>query len=301
MSGPSKTIRRTNLQLGPIGLEVNVMSAVEDEDAGLVSVCLHDTVSDEQLASMGVTRETSPSTIKRRDYCPVCDNDAKGTFHKAKIVGGAAVLIDATALQALVAADEPTKKNIELTVHPAAQLTAAFPSGKSYWLAPRSAAGGANYGLLATLLAMRPDLGFIGQFSFNGAPALYQLVVSEGMLMMRQLARPSALRDRPVVAVEGESAFLELAEKFADTICAQYDPADYGNQRSAAVAALVEASVPVALAGEGQSVSVVSASVDLAAALTAAMAKAAPAPVKPARKRAVRKVAALAEDVQIAS
>ena len=178
MATASRAIRKVTIKLGPIMLEAGIHGAIEDDDAGIVRVCTHAGSQQER---------TAPSRIKRRDYCPVCDQDEVSTFRRAKVVGGGVVLLDPNALQALVEADAATKTSIELTVHPTEQMTRAFPTGKSYYLVPRAGAAG-NYALLATLMAKRPDRSFVGEFAFQGAPALYQVQVSDGIIAMRQLA-----------------------------------------------------------------------------------------------------------------
>ena len=279
MATASRAIRKVTIKLGPIMLEAGIHGAIEDDDAGIVRVCTHAGSQQER---------TAPSRIKRRDYCPVCDQDEVSTFRRAKVVGGGVVLLDPNALQALVEADAATKTSIELTVHPTEQMTRAFPTGKSYYLVPRAGAAG-NYALLATLMAKRPDRSFVGEFAFQGAPALYQVQVSDGIIAMRQLARPEAVRDAPLVdQADANPAYLELAEQFADAICTDYDPAAYRDKRAEGVAKLVEAALPIALAGGDEPTP--TGTVDLAAALQAALAKAAPATEKkPAPRRAPRK------------
>lgn len=261
MPGVSRTIRVASLQLGPITAEVGILGAVEDEDAGLVSICVHGQPEG----------EATPARIKRKDFCPVCDNEDKSTFLKGKVVGNGIVPIPREALEEIASGAEESKKKISLTSHPGKALTAAFPSGKSYYLAPRPGAAN-NYALLATVLAERPNQAFVGEFSFGGAPALYQLVVDEGILIMRQLARPESVRDRPVVDGLVNDQYLQLALQFADAICAPYDPSAYRDRRAEALAKVIESTVPVPLADAEGPVSV--ATTDLGAALKAALAAA---------------------------
>src|SRR5450755_1226773 len=98
MAGTSRTIRVASLQLGPITLEAGILGAVEDDDAGLVSLCQH--AGDAKHAAEG------PARIKRRDYGPACDNDDKATFAKGKVTGDSVVILDAAALTAIRAAGE---------------------------------------------------------------------------------------------------------------------------------------------------------------------------------------------------
>ncbi len=277
MAPVSRAIRIASLQLGPISIEAGIHGAVDDEGAGLVSLCTH-----------GDSKDQAPSKIKRRDYCPTCDNDSKATFRKGKEVGGAVVLLDPDALLALAEADEAMAKRIELTVHPAAEMGRAFPTGKSYYLAPRKGAEN-RYALMARLMDKRPDLAFVGEFSFGGPPALYQVIEAEGVMVMRQLARPELVRDRPAMAGEVNEKWLGMAEQWADMICAGYDPAAYADKRAVALAKLVDDGVPIIPSGEATPVG----GGDLGAAFEAAMAAMAPpAPVAPARPRRTRKGAA---------
>lgn len=278
-----RTIRVASVQLGPISLEAGLLSAVADEEAsvGLVSLCQHpDTVHKNEPAS----------TIRRTDACPVCANHERSTFVKGKVVGDSVIVIDAAELQAVKDEDAAYTKKIELTVHRAADMAKAFPSGKAYYLAPRGPAAANNYALLAKLLAKRPDLAFVGEFSFGGAAALYQVIVDADVLILRQLARPDQVRERPAIEGEANEQFLTLAEQFADAICADYDPAAYRDKRTAALTKLLSEAAPVALSGTPGTAA--SPTVDLGAALQAALAQAAPAPAKPARRRATKKTAA---------
>lgn len=280
MSGTPRTLRVATLQLGLITLETGVLSAVADEDAGLVSLCNG--------------KGTHPAAkIKRRDYCPECENDDRSTFAKGKIVGDSVVMLTSEDLGTLTVT-EAEKKTLPLTVHKAADLTGTFPSGKSYYLAPRGPGAAGNYVLLVTLLTKRPDLALVTEFSFGGAPALYQVLAQGDVLVLRQLARPSAVNEQPEVDGVMNEALLPLAEQFADTLCTEFDPALYRNKRAEAIAAMLENAAPVALAASGDAPAATGGGTDLMAALTAALAAAAPAeaPRKPARKRVAKANAA---------
>lgn len=275
------TIRVTSLQLGLISLETAVVGAIADgEDSKLKTLCQHTGTKHEKEGA---------STTKRRDFCPTCDNDDKSTFVKGKLVGDAAIIVPQEELDEIKAADAASTKKIELTVHKAADLIGAFPSGKSYFLAPRGS-GANHYALVAELVARRTDLAFVGQFSFGGAPALYQVLSDAGILILRQLARPELVKERPEVDGLVDEKLLALAEQFADTLCAPYDPADYASKRAAAVQAALAKAAPVALSGTPGDTAAPAAQVDLASALEAALAAAAPA-AKPAAKRTSRKKA----------
>jgi non-homologous end joining protein Ku len=277
----SRPSRNVAVKFGPITVGVGLIGAVEDEDPGLVSICQH---------PGGRHVDAPPSRIRRRDFCPVCDNDQKSTFAKGKPTGSGVMILDAAAMEAL-AVPEASKKEIDLKVHPAAQMTRAFPTGKSYYLQAQKGEGN-NYALLARLLTiLRDEYAWIGEYSFGGAPNMYHLVVLDGTLALRQLARPSAVREKPEVN-DGlvNQQYLGLGQQLAAAIVVDYDPANYADGRLEKLDELLGSQVPVALAGDGPRVTV-----DLAAALTAMIAANAPAAAaKPPGQRAPRKPRAAA-------
>jgi non-homologous end joining protein Ku len=281
MAAAARTFRVATVQLGPITVPMGIQGAVEDEDAGLISLCTHD--------GDPVHEGTAPSRIKRVDYCPECDNKDRDTFRKGRAAGGAVVMLDTTAVQELAATEEQ-KKTIPLTVHPAAELSGLFPTGKSYYLAPRKGFED-GYALLSTLVGRHAEKGFIGEFSFGGAPALFQVFTLEGVLTMRQLARPELVRARPQVGGTLNEQYLAMAEHAADILCTPYDEANYRDRRAAALAKLVESATPVSLADKTATVG------DLGAALLEFVAKheaATPAveePPAPRRRPAAKKAA----------
>jgi non-homologous end joining protein Ku len=231
--------RIVNVQLGPITFDAGMDSAVRDEDAGLVSLCTH---------AGRASAVKDPSRIKRKDYCPDCENESKETFVKGRqMVTGKYEIVDVSALETL-APTVAQKKTVPLTVHPAAQLSSLFFSGKTYYLTPRGATA-STYTLLATLMRKRPDLGFVGEFSFGGAPALYQVLEDRGVLVMRQVARPETVQVAPKVEPDEDPAWLELAEKAAEAVCVPYDPAQYRDRRAELLAGILQ-DAPTSAAGD---------------------------------------------------
>lgn len=270
-------LRVVSVQLGPITFDAGLLSAVKEEDGGLVTLCTHE------------GRESAvpdPSRIRRRDYCPDCDNDDKATFAKGKkLTVGGYQIVDVSAVEEL-APTVAQKKTVPLTVHPAAELTGLFFSGKAYYLEARGATA-STYALLATLMRQRPDLGFIGEFSFGGAPALYQVLEDRGVLVMRQVARPETVQAPPVVNAEPNERWLALASAAADAVCTPYDPKEYRDRRAELLGRILEQAPPAAEAG------------DLGAMLEAYLAKRAAtqprsttAKKAPAKKTAAKKTAA---------
>lgn len=275
------TIRIAALQLGLISLETGVVGAIADgEDSKLKTLCQHTGTRHEKEGA---------APTKRRDYCGVCDNDDKTTFVRGKLVGDTAVIVPPDELDQIKAADQAATKKIELTVHKAAALVGALPSGKSYFLAPRGSTDD-TYAVIAALIAKRTDLAFVGEFSFGGAPALYQVLSDDGVLILRQLARPEQIKERPKVDGVVDEKLLAIGDQLADALCIDYDPAQYASKRSAALTALLAKTAPVALAGNAGEAAAPAAQVDLATALQAALAAA--APVKPAAKRSRKKAVA---------
>lgn len=281
--------RKATLRLGVISVGVGLDTALDDDGASLISICDHH----------GTPHATEPkSTIKRMDFCPVCKNKERDTFGKAAKNGSQLVMIDTTALQA-VAVEESLKKNVTLEPKRRAQMTRALPSGKTYNLTPDK--GSENYyALLAAALTADPEIAYVGEFSFGGPAHWFELIESDGVLMLRQLARPELVRARPVVAGQVNEQWLEMALQWARLMITDYDPAEHGDKRAAALRAAAETGTPIELIGAPN---VIPVGEDLGSVLKAALAAAAappapaaaaapPAPVAAqSRRRAAKKVA----------
>lgn len=298
-------IRNVEIRLGPITAAAGIITAVE-EDTGpkLVTVCqgVPNGVDGQGNPTFAEGKKHAPARIKRRDYCPTCDNDDKMAFRKASpTADGGVILINSHALEEVAPTDEQ-KKTLTLTTHPAKQMAGAFASGKTYYL---QAAKGAenNYALLAKVIAKRrKDLGFIAEFSFGGPTALYQVVaIDDQTLALCQLARPEQVRDRPKCNGLVVDQFLALADQVADTIAVDFDPKNYRDRRAEALNRLVQEGASVDLA---TSTTTTAAPVDMGEALTAWLAanqpakKSEPKPRKTAapRQRTPRKAAAPAPE-----
>lgn len=278
--------RVTTLQLGPIILEAGVLSAVTDEGTtGLSSICQH----------TGTKHGSKPAAkIRRRDFCPTCDNDDKEKFGKGRVAGTSVTVVESAELEAIKQLDQEAVKKIVINVHPAAELAVAIPSGKTYYLAPRGPAAASNYLLLGQVLANRPNLAFVGEFSFGSAASLYQILVDGDVLILRQLARPELIKDRPVIEGTPDERYLDMLTQLAELTCTPFDPAAYRSKRLDAIGELLAKATTVALGG-GEKGEPAAPPVDLATALQAALdkagASAAPAK-KPARRRTTKKTEA---------
>lgn len=275
-----KSATRTNVtvSLGPIGFTASVHTAVESEDAtGLVNVCVHP----------ASTEAGAPSRIRRTDACPVCENSDKATFRKAKIEGGTVKVLPVQELARAAETGHACKDRVELTVHPAKQLTKAFHDGTSYYLKPQTATVASTYAVLATVLERRQDLAFVGEFAVKGVARFYQLVVLEGTLVLRQLARPELVRDRPVNDAEPNITWVTMAEQFADAISTDFDPGVYADRRREILAAAVTDVEGLTLAG-ADTKATPTGGTDLGEVLKAELAKLAAA-APPAPKRRTRK------------
>jgi non-homologous end joining protein Ku len=284
MAALSRSVSNIRITLGAlVNFQASVHSAIEDrENAGLSSLCVHENTEH---------KDKPASPIKRRDFCPVCDNDDKTTFRKGQLAGDSAVMLTAEQVEAAKAHGQSIKGALELTTHTTESVNGTFPTGKSYYLNAKSPADAKLYALVAKTLGAHPELTLIGEASLRGAAMLYQVVADGGTLIMRQLARPETVRERPVVEAETDEKLGPLLEQLLTVSAEPFDPQVYESKRAKALAeALAEAPTVAATSQDG--VPAV-ANVDLVSQLEAKLAALgqSAAPAKPVRKPRAKKVA----------
>jgi non-homologous end joining protein Ku len=282
---PLKRAQRAGITLaiGVIAFPVDVYGAVEDDATPMSSLCQHP----------GTDHADTPlSPVKIRKYCPVCDLD-HGFVKGTKVDGGYA-LVDDAALETISAGDTAVKDNIKLSVHKADQLNGSMPTGSVYYLAPpaKSLPAQQSYAVVSKLLESRPDLAFVGEFAIKSVAALYQVVATDGVLVMRQLARPSLIRQQPTVVASADDALVAGLDTFVSSVVTDYDPLAYSSARQQAMAEHVATAKPLA-AVDAPAVEGTAGGVDMTSMLAAAMANLpqqaeAPAEAPAPRKRAAR-------------
>jgi len=277
---------RSGVQLviaGMVSIPVSIFSAQDtDSDGDLTNVCTAEAHADR------------PSTIRQVYRCPICE--VESGFVKGKKVDDGLVVIPKEIIEKAEAATAELKGSIQMSVHDATEVNQMMPSGKSYYLTAKAGPAAESYVALAKLMEQRPDLTFVGQHAMKGGPAPYQLIVADGTLVLRQMARPDLVRERP--QVDGDVSELKVQQFSAvlDMLKTNYDPTSFLSERSKVLTEYVSQQAPQAPAAAPGTVdtSITSLEDQLAAVLAQAQAQsqaaAEPAaPAKPARKRAAKK------------
>lgn len=268
-----RSIRAIDFALDDISFSASIHGSVADQDPQLESLC---------------TKDHPAVKIQRKDSCPACSNDDKGTFSKGKVKRSEAIVLDATKLAALQASNAELTEAVTITVVEANDQL-MFPIGSTYYVAPTSASAGKTYALLAAVIKRRPKLAFLTELSMGGQPKLYRLVVSDGVILMREIARPEALRAKPEVVGKVSAPALKMLEQLVDSIKKPFDPLAWRNRYFEAVVDLLDQSTSVT-AGDGAP-----AGDDILAKLQASLAKskqpAAEATPATRRRRAASKTA----------
>jgi hypothetical protein len=205
-------------------------------------------------------------------------------------------LVSAEALAEQRAAGADTKKNLNITVHPASEVSAVMmPSGKSYYLGLGSDAEGVRgaYTALGTLIRSNPDRAFMTKWTASTVTSVMQLVVAgDGTLVLRQMAEADLVRQHPDIefVTSGLEKTLRMTQMLIDDEVEPFDVAVHGNGKATVIADYLRAVSPAASAAAVPAgYATVS---DLNALLEAKVA--ARKPKAPARKRAASKVAATA-------
>lgn len=269
-----RSIRAIDFALDDISFSASIHGSVADQDPQLESLC---------------TKDHPAVKIQRKDSCPACNNDDKGTFSKGKVKRNEAIVLDATKLAALQAANAELSEGVTITVVEANDQL-MFPIGSTYYVAPSGRGASKTYALLAAVIKKRPKLAFLAELSTGGGqPRLYRLVVSDGVILMREIARPEALRAKPEVAGDVSAPALRMLEQLVDAVKKPFDPVAWRNRYFEGVTDLLEQSTSVT-AGDGAP-----AGDDILAKLQASLAKskqpAVEAKPAPRRRRTASKTA----------
>lgn len=284
MAALSRSISNIRVTLGAlVNFQASIHSAVEgNENAGLSSLCIHENTEHAKQPA---------SPIKRRDFCPVCDNDDKATFRKGQLSGSSAVMLTAEQVEAAKAHGQKIKGTLELRTHTTGSVAGTFPTGKSYYLNAKSPADTKLYALVAQTMQAHPELTLIGEASLRGAAMLYQVIADDGVLIMRQLARPEMVRERPVIEGEADPKLGPLLEQLLTRSAEPFDPQAYVSTRAKALNEALATAPSMATIAGGEAPA--SANVDLQGKLEAALAALGQtaAPAKPAREPRAKKVA----------
>lgn len=228
-----RMIRAVNFTLDGISLSAGLHGAVAEQDPRLESLC---------------TRDHPPAKIRQTSSCPICGNDDKDTFRKGRVRRSEATVLDAEKLAELQAWDGEDSKAVAITVVDADDRL-MFPSGSTYYLAPSGRSASKTYALLAAVIKKRPKLAFLAELSMGGQPKLYRLAASDGVILMREIARPEALRAKPEVTGDVSAVGLRMMEQLVDQIKKPFDPTQLRNRYFEAVTDLLEHSTSVT-AGE---------------------------------------------------
>lgn len=221
-------------------------------------------------------------------HCPTCGKPPNGKARQ--VASGSFVKLDQADLDAVAEEAKAFKGVVNLTPHPAEQMTKMLPAakGKVYTLAPYDAAAADTYALMLELVRNHPELCFTAVWTVSTVPAIYRLGEYEGVLTLIELAWPESIRELPAVTGTPNPAMVGMAEQFLTTLVADFDPATYKDTGKARLDAIIAAGT-VVTAGGATSVPAQSTG-DLMAALQAAVAAAgAPTPITKApskRKKA---------------
>lgn len=261
----SRVIRNVDVAFNVITFSAGLHGAVADQDDQLSSVC---------------SNGHAEVKVRQVDTCPSCGNTDKTTFVRGRVRTNEVTVVDSRELEKIKACDEEFKGRVNVQVVEANDEL-MVPVGSVYYLASRSTTGSTGYALLAALIRKRPKVAFLAELSMAAAPRLFRLLVEDNVIVLREIARPEALRERPAVSGEVKAAEMKLGEQLVDTSVTPFDPQAFRNRHHAAVQALVEGSHPVAASAPDGSVAT---NGDLLTQLAASLA-AAGVPAKPAARR----------------
>jgi len=227
---------KITVSLALASAQVNVYTAIEKE-AGNTIVC---TGKDEQHTHVA-------TQIKQTRVCPVpdCENSDPATFRSVAPTGdGGGVLLDAGEREAIKkAAAEATKDRIALTPHPVENVrSSTIPSGSVYWLSAQPSIG---WDHLVDAMARHPEVAFLGTWSPQGKPNLYEFRMFGTTMLMVQVARTEAIK---VEAQPAPTLLDAFTQSQMDMLVAgttkDYDPAVYVSEFETKMAELVASKSP---------------------------------------------------------
>ncbi len=266
------------IKIGMLALPVSVHSSVADEE-DLKTVCAH--------TGTGKTEEAL-STIRQSRACPVCE--ATEGFGKAAPVGDGFIEVPAEVLEAAAAAEDIG--DLELGIHPASEVVKhTLATGRTYYLSTKVAHQA--YATFARVVADRDDLALVAMLNIRGAAHPYRLVAEDGTLLLRQLADPALVRERPQIEGDVLDANVASLNRIFEDNLSTFDPASLARPKNRIITEYLEgkAPVPAAQVDSSGGATVIDFTAQLAASLpkTAAKKAATKAPAAPAKKATPRK------------
>jgi non-homologous end joining protein Ku len=227
----TRAIRSVDVVFDVISFSAGLHGAVADQDVRLESFC---------------DNGHAPTKVRQTTNCPACSNDDRGSWRKGKERGGEITLVPKDEYEAIKAKIEDFKGKVEIKVVEANDEL-MVPAGDVYYLATKNARAGSGYPLLAALIRKRPKVAFLTELSTGGAPRLFRLHEDHGAIVLRELARPEALRERPTATgTAPQAAAVKRGEELVDALLEPFDPAMFHNRHTEDVAELIEKARPVA-------------------------------------------------------
>ena len=231
-----RVYRNITVKLSLMSAAVGVYTAVEKKESNH-TVCL------------GKPGASHPATqIRQTRSCPVedCRNDDDSTFQLvAATDDGAAVLIDRSERDAIrEEAAKATKGVVELTPHPVESVRAnTIPYGSVYYLTGKAETDEA-WTHLVDAMARHPELAFLGTWSPQGKPNLYEFKLFEGTLLMVQLARTADIKVIAQTYSETKEQMRAALDMFLTMTTKAYDPAAYVSEFETKMAELLASKAP---------------------------------------------------------
>lgn len=166
-------------------------------------------------------------------------------IQRARVVDDGLVIITGEDQEAADSVAAEFKKLIPVTPHDRFEVdNTTLPGDKTYYLVP-SAGHEDAYHTLVRLIQNHPELAFMGRFTVRTRLAIYQLVVMDGVLALRERIPGDELRPAPLLA-SPSAATAQVLDTMAEQVLALPDvvqPFDldaYRDASGAALAALLE-------------------------------------------------------------
>lgn len=187
------------------------------------------------------THEASP--VRRPAVCTVCGPITdESVFVKGVASGKTYTVIDSDA--ANEAKNDYAKAylgTLSLVPHPAQEFMLSTGEGKAlHYLTPADQSSENFYALLAKLIADHPEVVFVGLFTPRSATCLFYLTVREGVIVMAERTRTTALKPLPSVGgVVNEKLYAALEGMLEEGV-EPYAPDAYEDRYAAALASLLD-------------------------------------------------------------
>jgi hypothetical protein len=270
--------------IGLVTFNVDLHSSVEKDNrgTGLSNFC---------IGKPGAVRHEPLKTVAPL-HCPDlgCGNEDRSSFEKFKKQGNGWVHVpDGVVIDAQDTV--PTKgAGMRFTGHPTKDVDQHMIAiDAPYYLAYTGAAGSAGaeaYALIANWVGANGDVALLTNYAVRTAPAIYRLLVNDGVLMLQKVCFPSDMQAAPIVPTQFNPGYVPMLTEAIRSNLDEFDPANWADTRRALIEAYDSPDAPVTAAADAPLAPVF----DLTAALAASIK--APAEAKSVRKRAPRKKAA---------